>query len=150
MLSILKFSKSHFRRNFVSKCARDKKVPISVYYVMKPGEPVSGPRLHCRQCHYTGKVRADYAPKQCPNEKGWVDEQGIKHPKCEHRIHWYFWPEDFNPDTCKCLECLTIWHLEKRSLEQEKQVQAAQPSLIETETVTPPRRRGRPPKYKKS
>jgi hypothetical protein len=150
MLSTLTFLRKQIKQYPIIELAKVEEVPVSVSYVIKPGEPVPTTRLHCKQCHYTAKVRADYAPEQCSNYAGWVDEKGVEHPKCNHRAHWHFWPDDFNPDTCQCMECVTIWHLEKKLLEQEKQTQAAQPALVEAESIAPLRRRGRPPKYKKS
>jgi hypothetical protein len=86
-------------------------------YVTEPGEPVAGPKLHCKHCHYTGKVRADYAPEQCQNERGWVDQTGTRHPKCRHRRLWYRWPDDFEPSVCTCKECLIIWEIEKKKVQ---------------------------------
>jgi ssDNA-binding Zn-finger/Zn-ribbon topoisomerase 1 len=151
MLAVLMSSEKNNNQDLVNTSTCGKKMPGSVNYVLEPGQPVSPTRLHCKRCHYTGKVRADYAPKQCPNEKGWIDETGVKHPKCNNRRLWHRWPSDFDPDTCQCLECLIIWHLEKEALEKKKQAQAAQSPLSESVTVElPARRRGRPPKYKKS
>jgi hypothetical protein len=113
-------------------------------YATEPGELVSIPRVHCKRCHYTAKIRADRAPYECANEKGWIDANGNHHPKCKNPAGWHVWPDDFDPKTCTCKECLIIWEIEQQKLR-------LMPPIVENKTIEPPpRRRGRPPKYKKS
>jgi hypothetical protein len=108
-------------------------------YVIRPGEPVSAPRIHCKWCHYTGKVRSDKAPAQCSNENGWVDENGIEHQKCNHPRIWYKWPQGFDPNTCSCSECLIVLEIEQRYIKQFGKL--PEPSAM--------KKRGRPRKYAK-
>jgi hypothetical protein len=85
-------------------------------YVLGPNDEVSVPKVHCRQCHHTTAVMGGKPPTKCHNHKGYVDEQGIGHPKCVHPRHWYVWPEDFDINTCLCETCKIIWQIEQQRL----------------------------------
>jgi hypothetical protein len=118
----------------------------AVKYGLKAGDKVELPEMHCRRCHYTSKLRVEVVPNQCANVRGYIDNEGKKHGPC-HSRGWDQWPEGFDPDACKCMECLIIWHLEQKQKLQSSENDKAISDLL---SVAPPRRRGRPPKYKKS
>jgi hypothetical protein len=125
----------------------DKTVEYKVVrYGLKAGDKVELPEMHCRRCHYTSKLRVEVVPNQCANVRGYTDSEGKKHAAC-HSRGWDQWPDNFNPDKCSCMECLIIWHLEQK---QKLQSSESDITLAESAIVALPRRRGRPPKYKKS
>jgi hypothetical protein len=117
-------------------------------YAFKPGDRVELPRMHCRRCHYTSKLRVELAPQRCANTTGYVDSEGNERPAC-HTWLWGKWPDDFDIQTCKCLDCLLIWRREKEEVEKSGGNELA---LEKSAGLVPlsPRRRGRPPKYKKN
>jgi hypothetical protein len=90
----------------------------SVHYVLKAGQRVDRTFLHCRVCHYTAPVRGAKAPDQCPNVTGYKDKQANHHPRCPHPRRWDEWPENFDPDTTNCKECLVLWVLEQKEQEE--------------------------------
>jgi hypothetical protein len=104
-----------------------------VNYITKPKQRVDLPKVHCKQCHYTATVRTDVAPEACSNKTGFVDADGAQHPACSHRRLWYKWPEGFNPDNCKCLECLIIWEKERHEVGAGKMVKIKTPVVPELE-----------------